>query len=229
MKKLFFIALIIIISAKNFAQQRTETPGNDTNIFNDPRSGVISSFNKNLKGTVGTPYIEDFSLARIPGYNQNYLIRYDAYKDQMQAKNPENQIIILNKDNISEVIFSNQSKYKIFNYTLDKLKKKGYLKVLYEGEKITLLKKETVKFYPAREATSSYQQDKKASYKRASDIYFVLNNVTGEINSFYKKKDFIKLFPEKKKDIESLIKSNKIKFNKEKSLTELITNLNTLI
>lgn len=225
MKNQIFTLLSFFVLTSMVAQNQNS--GQDTNIFSSPNTNVLSSFNQNLVGTVGTPFVEDFSLAKVTGFKENYLIRYDGHKDQMQLKNFENQIIVIDKRTVSEVIFSNGSVYKVYDYNLKSEKKNGYLKKVKDNQNFSLLKKETIKFYPAKEAESSYQKDRKATYKRVDDVYLVHDISNNSINSISKKKAFIALFPEKKSAIEKFIKSNKIKFSKEQDLIKLIDFLNS--
>ncbi len=226
MKNRIFTLLSIFALTTLVAQNQNSSQ--DSNIFTSPNTSVLTSFNENLVGTVGTPFVDDFSLAKVTGYKENYLIRYDGHKDQMQLKNFENQIIVIDKRTVSEVIFSNGSIYKVYDYNLKNDKKNGYLKQVKDNNKVSLLKKETVKFYPAKAAESSYQSDRKATYKRVDDIYLVYDKASNSINSISKKKAFLSLFPEKKSELEKFLKSNKIKFSKEQDLIKLVDFLNSI-
>ncbi len=223
MKKLI---LLIVLTSLSFNAQSQRINQVAENFINDSQNFLTNNTTRGVKdaNVTGSRFITDFRFGKVIGYNKNYLLRYDAYNDQMQVKNSEDKIVIINKKTINEVTFIDGSKYKIYNYTLGGVQKIGYLKVLFSGSKSSLLKKEVIKFIPEKKAESSYESDVLATYKKANAIYFISDH-NGEINSFSKKKDFLKLFPSKKKAIEKFIKTNKIKFSKEDSLIRLAKHL----
>lgn len=225
MKQLAILVLFALISIKTYSQV-TDYEGE--NFMNDYRYVLINSSKGNSgKNITGTPFTtDDFVLGTVIGYKNNYLLRYDAFNDQMQAKDNDDKVVILNKETITEVTFKDGTKYVVFEYTFDGAKKNGYLEVLLSNSSISLFKKEVIKFLPAKKAESGYDKDVPAMYKKARDRYLI-SNKKGEINSFSKKKDFLNFFPDKKTDIEKFIKSNKIKFTKEKDLIILIKHINS--
>jgi hypothetical protein len=227
--KIFNILLLFIIT--NAFSQQLKDQGVTQNIFAGKLSRVLFVYDDaQSKEAVGSPYVENFRLAKIVDYNKLYLIRYDAVNDEMQAKNDKDEIIIIDKNTIKKVTFTNNgSIYKLFDYTYKEELKRGYLKIIYEDQKISLLKKEITKFFPEKKAASSYQNDIPPIYKKMTGIHFISNKKTGFLNSFDKKKDFLKLFSKEKNDLEKFIKKEKVNFKKEKDLIRLIKYLNSLV
>ena len=225
MKKLIVLVLFALISIKTYSQATLYV---GENFMNNYRNVVINtsknSYGENITGSPFTT--DDFVFGKVIGYKNNYLLRYDAFNEQMLAKRKDDKIFIVNKETITEVTFNDGTKYVVFDYTFDGIKKNGYLEVLMSNSAISLLKKEVIKFRPAQKPATGYDQPKPPAFVKARDRYLI-SNTMGEINSFNKKKDFLQLFPDKKNDIEKFIKSNKIKFTKEKDLIRLVEHINS--
>src|SRR5690606_17180681 len=103
----------------------------------------------------------------------------------------------------------------------------GYLILLSENEKVSLYKKEQIRFVPAKEATNSYDMGRPAEYKKADDAFFI--ELNGTIENFPKnRKELIRKFAHKEKEVSDFVKKNKISFSREADLIELTKFLNTL-
>lgn len=226
MKKIIILGILGFISLQMNAQEMLYV---DDDFMSSYRNVRINTFGNYPDEKIsGSPFTtDDFVLGTIIGYEQNFLLRYDAFNDQMLAKRNDDKIVIVNHKNISEVTFKDGTLYKVFNYMLDGADKNGFLEVLLGDSTIMLLKKEIIKFSPPVKPASGYDKATPATFKKARPQYFITNK-EGVVNSFDKKKDFMNHFPEKKNDIEKFIKSNKIKFTKEKDLIKLIKHLNTI-
>jgi uncharacterized protein with FMN-binding domain len=179
----------------------------------------------------GSPYIEDVFLSlKIDTYTDMiYTGRYNAYNDEMEVKIENGKIVALDNKNEYTVTFTNKNKiYKTYNYTTKKgVAKRGFLVVVKETEKYSLLKREHIKYQEGKQATSSYQKDKPASFKRESDTYFLkLGNKIMFLPQ--KKKSFLKAFPKKSSDLKSYIKKNKINLKKEEDLKKIVKYLSEL-
>ncbi len=225
MKKLIILIALVSFSLNGQSQRINQVA---ENFINDSQNFVTNNTTRGVKdvNVTGSRFITDFQFGKVIGYNQNYLMRYDAFNDQMEVKNNEDQIVIINKKTINEVTFNDGSKYKIYNYTTEGSSKTGYLKVLYAGKNSSLLKKDVIKYVPEKKAESSYDSDVPAAYKKGSAIYFIADH-NGDIRSFTKKKELLKLFPAKKKAIDKFMKANRVKFSDETSLAKLGRHLDT--
>ena len=95
----------------------------------------------------GKPFVvETFLPANVKGYNGSFLLRYNAYRDEMEFEN-ENEINFLVKNDSLEIYFLNSKKhYKILEHNFNKERVKGYLVVVSENDKISLYKKEKIVF-----------------------------------------------------------------------------------
>lgn len=225
MKKLIILGLFALISMNTYSQSTFYVGENFMNNYRNVK--INTSKNNSGENIKGTPFTtDDFVLGTVIGYKNKYLLRYNAFNDQMLAKRRDDNIVIVNKETITEVTFIDGTKYVVFDYTFDGIKMNGYLEVLLSNSTISLLKKEVINFRPAQKPATGYDQPKPPAFKKGRDRYLI-SNKKGEINSFNKKKDFLNFFPDTKNDIEKFIKSNKIKFTKEKDLIRLVKHINS--
>ncbi len=177
--------------------------------------------------TNGSRFINNFQYGKVAGFAKKYVLRYDAFNDQMEIKNAENKIYLIDKRTINKVDFENGATYKLYNYYIGKKNFTGYLKVIFKGSEVSLLKKEVIKYVFEKQAESSYHTAVPAKFKRGKDLYFVADH-NGTTRSFRSKKDLLKLFPDKKTALEKFLKTNDVKFTNEDSLIALMQHLESL-
>ena len=222
------IFLTFVCSLSLFAQGVGQ---NDPNFLQNMRT-------KDLNSSVdaqGSPYInETFSPIKILNIKGNLIYngRFNAYNGEMEVKLSDNKIIALdiNKSQDYHVVFVKDKKtYKTFAYkSKSGYDTRGFLVVLSENEGASLLKKEKIKFYERQKATTSYDKEKPAKFKKEKDTYYVkINNEVTYLPT--KKKDLAKAFPSHSKDITSFIKKNKIKLSKEEDLVKVVDYLGTIM
>lgn len=227
MKKIIFTLALISTISINYSQQVIQIQGQS-----GAQSFMVSASNNKDEKALGSPYItEDFTLAKISLLKQkNYLVRYNAYYDEIEIKNDNNDVFFISKKRgyiVVNIVKENYS-YHLFGYldasnTLDF----GYFIKLNDANTL-LLKKQIVSLIPKKPNTNGYSEEKPAQFKRQKDKYFIKKGDDNAIELPKNKKDIAKLFPEFEKDILSFIKKNEIKTNKEEHLIKLINFINTL-
>ena len=177
----------------------------------------------------GTPYINDtFMPAKVIGASEiSALMRYNAEKDEMEFTKDGRNFHLYKSDSL-EIKMVNAT-YKYLQYETNKSIKNGYLVVLVERgkDKYSLYKKETITLVPKTEAKSSYDQPTKAHYRRDDDKFYI--TVSDKIVAMpRKKKELLALLPNNTADIENYLKSNKVAFDDERDLINLVKFMNTL-
>ena len=141
MKQLIVLGLFALISIKTYSQATLYVGENFMNNYRNVKINTSkNSYGENITGTPFTT--DDFVWGKVIGYKYDYLLKYDAFSDQMLAKRKDDKIVIVNKETITEVTFNDGTKYVVFDYTFDGAKKNGYLEVLLSNSEISLLKKE---------------------------------------------------------------------------------------
>lgn len=188
---------------------------------NNKREGqVLDRFTK------GSPYLSnDFVPAVIDGATPAS-IRYNAYRDQMEFIQDGQFYFLMAKANETEVNFDiGNQKYLYLDYKDNGKDKIGYLKEIF-ADKIKLYKKETITFKAGKAAETSYDTKTNDTYHREKDTYFIKLE-DRSIENFPKNKNKLtQQFPELKSQIDQYFKSNKVSFDDENKLLELVKFLN---
>lgn len=171
-----------------------------------------------------------------PYYNKNFLIanfissnnketapaRYDAYTDNIEFKKDDQIYALPQVNDFTRVEFANTKDVLVKLELNDPLS--GYFFELVKG-KTSLYKKVKIKFVDAINANSSYTSDKPASFKTLEPIFYIKTN-DSYIKEPKNKKQIEDAFPDKKENLATFFKTNKIKLDKEEDLIRLVNFLN---
>ncbi len=232
--KIKILSLVIFLAASNLSWAQGEIGGRQ--IVNDAFI-LTSPTDKNVK-VEGSPYVtEDYMPARISTFdNKIFEVKYDAVLDEILVKTDEggkSEAYALPKNgrqDISIILISGNKTYQIFDYVNDDSEKTSGFFVLLSSlaAPIKFLKKEKIRFYEEKVATSGYDRGRPAEYRRLSDSYFLKINDQPAIEFSTNKKDFAKLFPNHEDEVLAYIKSEKLKLKEETDLTKLALFLNQL-
>lgn len=179
----------------------------------------------------GSPYVSDtFLPSKVMGVTEiSALMRYNAEKDEMEFSQDGKRYHLYKSDSLEVRIA--YIPYKYLTYETNKGINYGFLQVLIDREKgkepHSLYKKQTITLVAARPPKSSYDQATKAHYRREDDRFFI---TVGEriVSMPKKKKELLNLLPAKTTEIEGYLKANKVDFEDEKNLIDLVKFLNTL-
>lgn len=182
----------------------------------------------------GSPYIkENFQSVKIKNQGEKiYNGRYNAYLNEMEIllDTNKNPIALDIENNDYEVHFINENKtYKTYTYSTEKgIQKRGFLVVVSELNNTFLLREEIIKYYDKILATSSYDQDKPAKFRREADNYYIALSDGEIVHLPNRSKDLAQSFPNKSKEISTFIKKNNIKTKREEDLIKLASYIGTL-
>ncbi len=232
MKKIIYIQFVAFICAfKCFCQNQGTNgtyyvldPNHAGKIFHNPTSET--------NRILGTPYTQTkFAYAEIENIPDKHFMRYNAYSDNFEFITFKNDTLEMEKmDNINNITFTKPyKKYSYLNYISNtKGRKKGYLVEMYTKGDFLLYKKEAVTFYAGKKAKNTLETDISANYSKVSYSYF-FKTKTGNIIPFPEnKKQLIKLYPDKKQEIETFIKENKVSFSEDYDRIKIIDFLSAL-
>lgn len=224
MKKIL-LHTILLVSLPTFAQQI----GNGMSIITaKQRLDLSKGYEVDDKSIEGSPYFTTtFLPATVTGYEGMFLLRYNAYKDEMEFQS-EGKILFVIKSDSMEVNFTNSNKkYKYVLYNSDKGNVKGFLVTISTGKKVSLFKREKVKLIPKVEAANSYASEVPAHYEFQRETFFIKKE-DGIVIFPKNKKELIKMFPDKESQIVDFLKNNSVSFSKESDLVTLVTFLNSI-
>ncbi len=186
---------------------------------------------KSLMGSkpVGSQYfIENFTPANIKDKGIT-MIKYNAYLDQIEVKGATDEIAVLDAE--EKVLISTTDKrntYEFLSFVTDENETvKGYLNLISDNPQVKIYSRLRIFLQPETDTKSGYEAYKPPTYKKATTRYFikVKENPTVQFN---KKKDLLKLYSGKEKDINEFMSKNKISLSEDEDLVKLGTFLNTL-
>lgn len=172
---------------------------------------------------VGSPYLtKNFNLAKVSDNYEKVPVRYNSFKDEIEFQKDDKTMVLPNEPQFSRVEILSPKQTLVFLDTADDMK--GYFFELVNG-KNALYKKVKTKFIDFVPAANSYATDKPASFKTLDPIYYIKTE-KGFIKKPKNQKEVIEQIPDKKEAIETFVKTNKIKFNREEDLIKFVTFLN---
>lgn len=226
MKKLFALAVttaLFSISAQSQVFQNSEE-GRLLDDYDMVSRGKISQ--KVPAKTMGSPYLnKTFFPAKVGNVTKVALMRYDAYNDEFEFINAKNDTLVLNKtETFNNITFSHSKiKYQLVDYTNKKGDPiNGYLINLHENNVFTLYKKQTITYTKEQVAERPFEPSSPAKFESGKDIFFLKNKDKGIEVFPSNKKGLLKLFPEKKIELEAFIKKEDIDFDKEADMIKVI-------
>jgi hypothetical protein len=217
----FYFLSMLLISIISYGQSESEQ------ILK--HSVSVTSIDLRSKEVVGSAYVNDNLMpATLQNENIAYPMRYNAYEDEMEFER-EGKFYNLNKVLNQEIIFVGSNKtYKVFFDTDNGTTNLSYFVVLLQGDKISLLNKEKIKFFEAVKPKTGYDKYKPPTLKRVNDKLYIgyKNSTTTELPR--KKKDILKLFSSKAGEIETYAKENKLGYKNTEDLIQIFSYFNTL-
>lgn len=226
MKKLFALTAITALfslSAQSQAFQNSEE-GRLLDDYDMASRGRI--IHKVPAKTMGSPYLnKSFLPAKVGNVTKGAFMRYDAYNDEFEFINAKNDTLVLNKEEkFSNITFTHtNTKYQLVDYTNKKgTETNGYLIWLHDNKGFTLFKKQNITFTSEQVAERPFEPSSPAKFEQTKDSYYFKNSDKGIALFPSSKKALIKLFPEKKTEIEAFIKQNDIDFDKESDMSKII-------
>jgi hypothetical protein len=218
MKLLFLFTISLITGLSVFAQDNTASAKVSGSVFINPARQKVKP--------EGSPYsISMFTEAKVNNITTKYFMRYNMYDDVFEFITPKKDTLILDKiDDFNSITFTLTNKnYKLTSYTNSRGKfVNGYLVDFYTVGTITLFKKENVVFYEEKIAKTSLERSMPAKFIKSDDSYYFTTKEHGIVEFPESKKQLIKLFPNKKTEIETFLKATKISFNDDADRIKII-------
>jgi hypothetical protein len=177
----------------------------------------------------GSQYIyEGFVPAHLEGQRLT-LIRYNAYLDQIEVKDATDNISTLVAT--EGVVISTTDKrqaYVFLPFTDENGERAfGYLNLLSDNANVKIYSRSRVYLQAEKESKSGYDSYRPESYKKGATKYFIKVGEKPIVN-ISKKKELMKLFPGKEKQIEGYFDNNKVSLSNDEDLQKLGVFLNSI-
>ncbi len=229
MKKTYLNLLLIITTIQiSCAQKRV---GIDYSLIDFQR---LIKFNKisgdHSKNYEGSPYLDKkFYIGEIiTEDNHKYSdipLRYNNYKDVIEFERDGVAFEIPTDFPISKIVFNGLIYYRN-KYIENNNSNIGYFELVNEG-KINLYQRKKIRLQDAKEATAHHGPIP-PTFKVQPISFFM--KIKGEVDliKFKNKKEFVKILSDKKLEVESYMKKNKLKTNNSEDLIKIINYYSSL-
>ena len=170
-------------------------------------------------GIVGSTYIDsEFKYAQFADHNEDFLMRYNAYRDFMEVKIKDSVFILPKNVHYSIKFRYPEKEYKLYQTENGNT---GLFVVVKQLETNALLLKESIGVQPERMPKNGFDPYKPPTFKRNIDkLYVGYKNNTAEALPT-NKKDILALFGTKAKEVENHAKKMKWNFKKNDDLVEI--------
>ncbi|MDC6387225.1 hypothetical protein PP182_00915 [Maribacter sp. PR1] len=173
----------------------------------------------------GEPYFDEMFVNGELSFKDSldlgqFLMRYNAYADEMEVSNPKGNNFINKVDGIA-VILKNE-KYVVLNYKSDdQTIKKGFFIEKSDGNKVNLYLRKYVTLKPAKEAKTSFHTATPASFNK-HEAYFLKFGNDAPIEIKLKKSKILNSFPDKYDTLKKYVSTEKLNLEKEEDLIKLV-------
>ncbi|WP_298520766.1 hypothetical protein [uncultured Kordia sp.] len=179
----------------------------------------------------GSPYLnESYKLGQFFVGDKSYgnvMMRFNTYTDEIELMPVDGEEIgALMKIDDSRLTFENKT-LKLLSYKdEDGYEQQGYLLALTKNNDLQLMLRKKCVFSPNEKALTANQKDRAAKFTQYNYFYILKDGNLTMISP--KKKDVLKMFPDKKSEIKAYIKSERLKLKKEGDFAKLIDYIATL-
>lgn len=200
------------------------------------QNSSISSLKNKLEGSeqsvveyndiIGSPFrYEEFKKSEV--YLKlndgpiDYILNYDAYKDQMEYIENDVTYAVTNPNQIKKILINNEVFIYTNYYNFDIVKEGYFIEII--SDYISLYKKEIISSVSTK--SSNYNnRPGQVRFVKAKPTYYI--SIYGDpLHLIKNKKKLLSLFFNKP-EVEDFIKEKKIKLNSEDDLKEFVTFLN---
>jgi len=221
MNKKILISLLSISSILTFSQQSlsiNQVTGTQA-VFSTGADAKSFKY----EDISGSPYLDKkFYEAKVSDDYEKISVRYNSYKDEVEFQKDGSPLVLPKETKFSRIEIGSPKQTIVLLETNDDLS--GYFFELVNG-KNSLYKKIRTKFVDFVPAPNGYTSDKPATFKMLDPVYYIKTE-KGFIKKPKNQKDIVEQFPDKKENLATFFKSNKIKFDKEEDLIKLVNFLN---
>ena len=177
----------------------------------------------------GSPYLDlAFQPAKIGNREKTYLVRFNAYKGNVEVWVKDNQVIILDTPGEQiKLLDGSMKEYVLHKYKDSKGNiKQGFLEVIVTSDYYTLYNKETIKYFKKTKA-EGYAPAKPARFEKGQVQYYLKPfNSNMPIHLPNNKKRFLAIFGLKNADkAKMLMKKERLNLNKEADIIQLLNGI----
>ena len=177
----------------------------------------------------GSRYLnEEFVQARINDIKETQFVRFNAVDHTIEAKKSDGEILTLSKSYAYriELLDGSNRVFQTGNYTNEAERKEwSFFEIVHQNEEFSLFLKETIKFIAGKPEKSSYEKAVPPKFIKGKNRYYMLGLQSEHQNILLlprKKKEFLQRFGDSAKEIEKMMKKDKLKTDNEEDLIKIL-------
>lgn len=230
MARVLLIA-IFCLAAASAAKAQTQQELTLNDFYKEYRANQLSRgmFDR-TEMIAGTPYDQtEFTEGKVfTTTNQTYTgvpLRFNIYTDEMEFIAEDGNVLAMAHPEIIRSVEIGEAQYMYTPYTAGNRILRGFFRIPESG-RVSLLVKPKVALRQA-EPPQPYKEAKPPTYLRMGDEYFLKAGQDAAIK-VGGKKEVLLIMKDKESEMDTWLKRNKIKFNREEDLVRLVAHYNSL-
>ena len=220
--------ILLSVSMPMFGQRTARL--NFDNLFNQVYTGT-RVYSGDLSKVQGSQFRnENFVQGKIRVLGGNSMLvplRYNAFKDVFQVKQDNGELSYVNRSRELFFELGNET-YKIFRFNSEgKILEEYFIILTNGGENFTFLlrpRKAVAKGKPPRDGFTPATPSKFIEIEE----YYLKNGMAAANPINLKKKEILNQLSDKKKEVETFAKKNKLSYKKPKDVAKIIAHYNTI-
>lgn len=217
-------AILVLVSWAAYGQTMTGSDLKDHMLIK-----LAKDTDHSVKEFEGSPFLnEEFVAGQVFTATKKFTavpIRYNIFNDQMEFRQNDLIYALYPEPRIIKVILGDET-YVVEKYEIKGKLAHGYLTRLDSG-KLTLLAKKAVRFTDRQEAKALESSARPAKFTRVQDMYYYkIGN--GDVIKIGSLKNLIESLPDKKDEMNTYSKKEKLSTKNEEELKKLVKYYNTL-
>ena len=223
-KSTFLLLFAFCIPLSSFGQTMTGKDITDHMLID-----LSKKVDRSVTNYDGSPYLsEEFVSGEVYGTKKKFtglLLRYNIFNDNIEFMQKSTTYALFAEPRIVKVLLGNEV------YVVEKHEVKGKMSYGYfarlDSGKVTLLVKKIVRFTEEQEPKALQGEGTPAKFTRAADVFYyrIGNAETEKVGSL---KSFIDSLPDKKDEVSSYAKKEKLGTKNETDLIKLVKYYNSL-
>lgn len=228
--KLQSILFLVLVPLGLFGQSVSDQQAKDDFWRLQQRGNSGSVVELSYSDIEGTPYLnQSFQTGQIFTKKKilygSFPLRYNAYTDNFEFKEPDKKIMELNAPGMVDKIKLGDTIFVFASYMKKEDRSIGFFQLMNSGKAEGLIRYwvDFIKAVP----TGAYQDAQPAMFSNIQKDYYVRFGSSPAIK-IYKNSDFLKALPDKKSEIIKFIKKEKIHASRGSDLLKLVNYYNSL-
>ncbi len=223
-KSTYLLLFTFCITLTSFCQEMTGKDIRDHMLID-----LSKKVDRSITNYEGSPYLsEDFVSGEVYGPKEKFtglLLRYNVFNDNIEFIQKGTTYALYAEPRIVKVLLGKEE-YIVEKHEIKGKMAYGYFARLDSG-KVTLLAKKVVRFTEEQEPKALQGAATPAKFTRAPDVFYyrIGNAETSKVGSL---KSFIDSLPDKKEEVSSYAKKEKIGTKNESDLVKLVKYYNSL-